>query len=269
MTVTTAHRPATTQTTTAHDAEDRTARLLATLASLPEGHPRRPAARDRLIESLLPLAAHLARRFRDRGEPLDDLVQVATLGLIKAVDRFDPTVGTEFVGFAVPTIIGEIKRHFRDKTWAVRVPRRLQELRLAISHANAELTHSLGRPPTAAQVAEHLGVTEDDVLEGLEGARAYKATSLSTPTSDDQNGSSLGDMLGADDPGYDRADARATLASALATLSDRDREIVLLRFHGNMTQQQIAERIGISQMHVSRLLTRSLTRLRERIGEIS
>jgi RNA polymerase sigma-B factor len=263
MTVTSTHQPA-----PATRLDDVASDLLTTLARMPQGHPDRAAVRDRAIEQLLPLAQHLARRFRERGEPYDDLVQTATLGLIKAVDRFDPDHGTDFAGFAVPTIIGEIKRHFRDRTWAVRVPRRLQELRLMINEANTTLTHELGRSPTVAQVATHLGISEEDVLEGMEGARAYKAASLSRPISDDAEGTSLADLLGDDDPGYATVDARATLAKALRTLPEREREIILLRYCGNLTQQQIAERVGVSQMHVSRLLARTLSRLRDELGDI-
>ncbi|MDQ7910598.1 RNA polymerase sigma factor SigF [Phytohabitans sp. ZYX-F-186] len=265
MTVTSTHQPSSAPAPSAR-MDDVATDLLAALARLPRDHPRRAALRERAIERLLPLAQHLARRFRDRGEPFDDLVQTATLGLIKAVDRFDPGRGTDFVGFAVPTVIGEIKRHFRDRTWAVRVPRRLQELRLMINDANATLTQRLGRSPTVAQVAGHLGVSEEDVLEGMEGARAYNATSLSAPVAGDPAGTALGDLLGADDPGYTTVEARTTLAKALRTLPERERQIILMRFCGGLTQQQIADRIGISQMHVSRLLSRTLTRLRDELS---
>ena len=157
--------------------------MLTTMASLPAHHPSRAPLRDQAIEAWLPLARHLAHRYSGRGEPTDDLIQTATVGLIKAVDKFDPDRGVDFAGYAIPTIIGEIKRHFRDRTWSVRVPRRLQELRLAITEANSTLTHTLGRSPTVADIAAHLGVTEEEVLEGLEGARAYNATTLSTPIS--------------------------------------------------------------------------------------
>lgn len=270
MTVTATQSPTATAPASPGRVDDVATDLLTTLARMPQGHPDRAAVRDQAIERLLPLAQHLARRFRERGEPYDDLVQTATVGLIKAVDRFDPDHGTDFAGFAVPTIIGEIKRHFRDRTWAVRVPRRLQELRLMINEANATLTGELGRSPTVAQVAAHLGISEEDVLEGMEGARAYKATSLSRPVAgDDEAGTALGDLLGGDDPGYATVEARATLAKALRALPERERQIILLRYCGNMTQQQIAERVGVSQMHVSRLLTRTLTRLRDELGDIT
>ena len=246
--------PATTEDTlTGAKAADTAAELLGAMADLPHDHPSRAALRDRAIEAWLPLARHLAHRYSGRGE--------ATVGLIKAVDKFDPERGVDFAGYAIPTIIGEIKRHFRDRTWSVRVPRRLQELRLAITEANATLTHTLGRSPTVPDIAVHLGVTEDEVLEGLEGARAYNATSLSTPISGDGS-TELGDTLGGDDREYELADLRVALGPALATLDEREQRILTLRFYGNLTQSQIAEKVGISQMHVSRLLTKALGKLR-------
>ncbi|GAB2566359.1 hypothetical protein Aab01nite_46410 [Paractinoplanes abujensis] len=236
--------------------------LLVTLSQ----HPDRPRLREEAIEAWLPLARHLAHRYAGRGEPTDDLVQTATIGLIKAVDKFDPARGVDFAGYAIPTIIGEIKRHFRDRTWSVRVPRRLQELRLAITEANATLTTTLGRSPTVADVAAHLGVTEEDVLEGLEGARAYNTASLSTPVSADGT-TSLGDTIGGEDAEFELAETRVALGPALATLDEREQKILTLRFYGNLTQSQIADHIGISQMHVSRLLTRALTKLRGELRE--
>ncbi len=234
--------------------------LLAAMSAAPTG-PRRTRLRAQAIEAWLPLARHLAHRYSGRGEPTDDLVQTATVGLIKAVDKFDPERGVDFAGYAIPTIIGEIKRHFRDRTWSVRVPRRLQELRLAITEANATLTHTLGRSPTVPDIAVHLGVTEEEVLEGLEGARAYHATSLSTPISADGT-TELGDTLGGEDDEFEKAEARVALGPALASLDDREQRILTLRFYGNLTQSQIADQIGISQMHVSRLLTRALAMMR-------
>src|SRR4051794_29885155 len=238
--------------------------LLDAMAATPVGDRSRAALRDRAIEAWLPLARHLAHRYSGRGEPTDDLVQTATVGLIKAVDKFDPERGVDFAGYAIPTIIGEIKRHFRDRTWSIRVPRRLQELRLAITQANATLSHVLNRPPLVADVAAHLGITEEEVLEGLEGARAYNTTSLSTPIGA-EGGTELSDTLGGEDHEYELADIRATLAPALETLDDRERRIVVLRFYGNLTQSQIAEQVGISQMHVSRLLARALSKLRREV----
>ena len=251
-TVETTEEPATT---------DRAGELVAALAALPAGHPSRPALRDRTIEAWMPLARHLSNRYAGRGEPSDDLFQVAVVGLIKAVDRFEADRGVEFAGFAIPTIVGELKRHFRDRTWSIRVPRRLQELRLAITGANTTLSHTLGRSPTVADIAVHLGVTEEEVLEGLEGARAYNATSLSTPVGADGQ-TELGETLGGEDSAYEVAETRIALAPAMAALTEREQKIITLRFYGNLTQTQIAEEIGISQMHVSRLLTRALTKMR-------
>jgi RNA polymerase sigma-B factor len=241
--------------------------LLQAMAALPAQHPSRAALREKTIEAWLPLAQHLAHRYSGRGEPSDDLVQTAAIGLIKAVDKFDPTRGVDFAGYAIPTIIGELKRHFRDRTWDIRVPRRLQELRLAISEANSSLLQSLGRSPTVADIAAHLKLAEEEVLEGLEGARAYNAVSLSTPTGDGERATELGDMLGAEDGEFELAELRVALGPALATLDEREQKILTLRFYGNLTQSQIAEQIGVSQMHVSRLLARALTKLRGQLGE--
>ena len=247
-------------------ATDSATELLLALAALPADHPRRPTLRERTIEAWLPLAQHLAHRYSGRGEPTDDLLQTAAVGLIKAVDKFDPDRGVDFAGYAIPTIIGELKRHFRDRTWDIRVPRRLQELRLAISEANSTLLQSLGRSPTVADIATHLKLTEEEILEGLEGARAYNAVSLSTPTGDGERTTELADLLGDDDNQYELAELRVALGPALATLDEREQKILTLRFYGNLTQSQIADHIGVSQMHVSRLLARALTKLR---GELA
>jgi len=246
---------------TASTADD----LIKAMARTPHEHPGRAALRDRAIEAWLPLARHLAARYHGRGEPADDLLQTATVGLIKAVDRFDPERGVEFAGFAIPTVLGEVKRHFRDRTWSVRVPRRTQELRMAITDANNVLLHMLGRSPTVADIAAHLGITEEEVLEGLEGARAYSAASLSTPVAGDDS-MSLGDTLGADDHEYEMTELRMVLGTVLARLDERERTILSLRFYGNMTQSDIAARIGVSQMHVSRLITRALAKLRTELA---
>jgi RNA polymerase sigma-B factor len=263
----TAEQPATDldETLTSAAPADTASDLLAAMTAMPAGHPSRAALRDRAIEAWLPLAKHLAHRYAGRGEPTDDLIQTANVGLIKAVDKFDPDRGVDFAGYAIPTIVGEIKRHFRDRTWSIRVPRRLQELRLQITEANSTLTHTLGRPPLVADIAVHLGITEEEVLEGLEGARAYNATSLSTPIGADGN-TELGDTLSDDSNAYELAELRVTLGPALDTLDEREQKIVTLRFYGNLTQSQIAEQVGISQMHVSRLLTRALTKLRGHLG---
>jgi RNA polymerase sigma-B factor len=236
--------------------------LLKSLATLPAHDPHRESLRERVIEAWYPLARHLAHRFRDRGEPMDDLVQIASIGLIKAIDRFDPEYGNDFAAYAVPTIVGEIRRHFRDHTWDVRVPRRLQELKLDINAATDVLSHRLGRSPTVADLAGHLQRSEDEILEGLDGARAYSAVSLQHLVGSGEDGTELGEMFGVDDPDLASAEIRATLGPALDALGPREQSIVILRFFGNLTQTQIAERIGISQMHVSRLLARSLATMR-------
>jgi RNA polymerase sigma-B factor len=236
--------------------------LLRQLHALPAGHPRRAAIRDRAITAWLPLARHLARRFDGRGEQLDDLTQIATIGLIKAVDRFDPGYGNDFASYAVPTVVGEIKRHFRDHTWDVRVPRRLQELKLDINNATAALAQSLGRSPTVADLAAYLKRSEEEIIEGLDSARAYSAVSLQSLVGTGEDGTELGDLFGAEDPELRIAELRTSLGPALAGLPPREQQIVVLRFFGNLTQTQIAERVGVSQMHVSRLLTKSLAVLR-------
>jgi RNA polymerase sigma-B factor len=241
--------------------------LLRTLARLPEGDPARAGMRGRAIEAWLPLAKHLAQRFHGRGEPLDDLVQIATVGLIKAIDRFDPEYGNDFAAYAVPTVVGEIKRHFRDRTWDIRVPRRLQELKLDINEATGTLSQRLGRSPTVADIAVYLRRSEDEILEGLEGARAYSAVSLQTLVGGGIDGTELGDLFGVEDAELALAEFRASLGPALESLSAREQRIVVLRFFGNLTQTQIAERVGISQMHVSRLLARSLATLRGHLTE--
>ncbi|GIE30705.1 hypothetical protein Ait01nite_037500 [Actinoplanes italicus] len=245
---------------------DRAGELITALATLPDGHPGRARLRDRTIEAWMPLARHLASRYAGRGEPVDDLQQVAVMGLIKAVDRFDAERGIDFAGFAIPTIVGELKRHFRDRTWSIRVPRRLQELRLSITAANHDLSHKLGRSPTVADIAAHLGITEEEVLEGLEGARAYNSTSLSAPAGAEGT-TTLGDTLGCEDDGFALAELRIALGPALATLDEREQKIISLRFYGNLTQSDIAQQVGISQMHVSRLLTKALAKLRNRLDD--
>ncbi|GAA2888013.1 hypothetical protein Acy02nite_81860 [Actinoplanes cyaneus] len=237
------------------------------MAALPSGHPSRPALRDRAIEAWLPLARHLSNRYANRGEPRDDLYQVAVMGLIKAVDRFEADRGVDFTRVRDSHHRGELKRHFRDKTWSVRVPRRLQELRLAITAANSALTNDLGRSPTVADIAEYLNLSKDEVIEGLEGARAYNSASLSTPVSG-EGSTELGETLGGLDGGFEEAEARIALGPAMAALDEREQKIISLRFYGNLTQLQIAEQIGVSQMHVSRLLTKALAKLRKELGSL-
>ncbi|MFF1559719.1 RNA polymerase sigma factor SigF [Streptomyces sp. NPDC058279] len=234
------------------------------LRELPDGSPERAELRNRLVRMHLPLVEHLARRFRNRGEPLDDLTQVATIGLIKSVDRFDPDRGVEFSTYATPTVVGEIKRHFRDKGWAVRVPRRLQELRLSLTTATAELSQQHGRSPTVHELAERLGISEEEVLEGLESANAYSTLSLDVPDTDDES-PAVADTLGSEDEALEGVEYRESLKPLLEGLPPREKRILLLRFFGNMTQSQIAQEVGISQMHVSRLLARTLAQLREKL----
>ncbi|WP_329271066.1 RNA polymerase sigma factor SigF [Streptomyces sp. NBC_01451] len=234
------------------------------LRALPDGSAEYAELRNRLVRMHLPLVEHLARRFRNRGEPLDDLTQVATIGLIKSVDRFDPDRGVEFSTYATPTVVGEIKRHFRDKGWAVRVPRRLQELRLSLTTATAELSQRHGRSPTVHELAEKLGISEEEVLEGLESANAYSTLSLDVPDTDDES-PAVADTLGSYDEALEGVEYRESLKPLLEDLPPREKRILLLRFFGNMTQSQIAQEVGISQMHVSRLLARTLAQLREKL----
>jgi RNA polymerase sigma-B factor len=237
--------------------------LFGELARLDDSDPRHQRVRDELVEMHLPLVEYLARRFRNRGEPLDDLIQVATIGLIKSVDRFDLERGVEFSTYATPTIVGEIKRHFRDKGWAIRVPRRLQELKLSLAKATSELSQKNGRAPTVAELAGHLGMSEEEVLEGLESANAYSAVSLDAPDTGDDDSPAVADSLGTTDDSLEGVEYRESLKPLLEKLPAREKKILLLRFFGNMTQSQIAAELGISQMHVSRLLARTLAQLRE------
>ncbi|MFE4051583.1 RNA polymerase sigma factor SigF [Streptomyces sp. YIM B13518] len=249
-----------------HGPQDRSGAraLFLELRALQDGTPEYAELRNRLVRMHLPLVEHLARRFRNRGEPLDDLTQVATIGLIKSVDRFDPDRGVEFSTYATPTVVGEIKRHFRDKGWAVRVPRRLQELRLALTTATAELSQLHGRSPTVHELAEKLAISEEEVLEGLESANAYSTLSLDVPDTDDES-PAVADTLGAEDEALEGVEYRESLKPLLEDLPPREKRILLLRFFGNMTQSQIAQEVGISQMHVSRLLARTLAQLREKL----
>ena len=237
--------------------------LFELLATLPEGNEQRQRIRGELVELHLPLVEYLARRFRNRGEWLDDLTQVATIGLIKSIDRFDLSRGVEFSTYATPTIVGEIKRHFRDKGWAVRVPRRLQELKLALTKAISDLAQRLGRAPTVAELAAHLQMSEEEVLEGLESANAYSTVSLDAPDSGDEDAPAVAESLGMLDDALEGVEYRESLKPLLERLPPREKKILMLRFFGNMTQSQIATELGISQMHVSRLLARTLAQLRE------
>lgn len=244
--------------------------LIAVLASDSSSEAEKAAARDELVTIHIPLVEYLARRFRDRGESPDDLRQVGMIGLIKAVDRYDPDRGAELSTFATPTIVGEIKRHFRDHGWSVRVPRRLQELRMKISAATDELAQSTGRPPTVNELAEYLEITPQEVVEGLESAQAYSTSSLDSPGSggtSDEGSATLMDTLGDEDDALDRIVNRETLRPLLDALDDRERTIIISRFFKNQTQAQIAQEVGVSQMHVSRLLNSALAQLRDGLEE--
>ena len=222
------------------------------------------AAREQLVERFLPLARQLARRYRRGGEPLDDLIQVASLGLLKAIDRFDPERQTAFSSFAVPTILGELKRHFRDKGWSVRVPRDLQELTMKVDRASEELSRTIGRAPTVDELAEQLEVTPEQVLEAREASAAYRAVSLDRPRSEDEeDADGFGATFGAEDPGFGAAEDSATISRLMRVLSDREREVLRLRFEEDLTQSEIGARVGVSQMHVSRLIRQAVTKLRQ------
>jgi RNA polymerase sigma-B factor len=245
--------------------EDRTARAQEDRRLLVRYHREGdPAAREQLVNRFLPLARQLARRYQRGGEQLDDLVQVASLGLLKAIDRFDPARETAFSSFAVPTILGELKRHFRDKGWAVRVPRDLQELAVKVDRVADEMSRELGRAPTPSEIAERTGTSLEQVLEAREASAAYRAVSLDRPRTDEEDeGESYADAVGAEDPGYRLAEDAATVQRLMRALSDREREVLRLRFEEDLTQSEIGQRVGVSQMHVSRLIRQSVARLRE------
>jgi RNA polymerase sigma-B factor len=221
-----------------------------------------PAAREALVQRFLPLARQLARRYQRGGEPLDDLIQVASLGLLKAIDRFEPERTTAFSSFAVPTILGELKRHFRDKGWSVRVPRDLQEMAVRVDRDAEELALQLGRAPTPAEIATHMGVTAEQVLEAREAAGAYRAISLDRSRDDEEDGDALADWMGIEDPGFRIAEHAATVERLMSVLNDREREVLRLRFSEDLTQSEIGARVGVSQMHVSRLIRQAVQRLR-------
>jgi RNA polymerase sigma-B factor len=223
---------------------------------------RHPADRDLLVKQYLPLARQLARRYQRGQVPFDDLFQIACLGLLKAIDRFDPERGLAFSTYAVPTIAGEIKRHFRDHTWSVRVPRDLQELALKVERVASEVSLSLRRQPTIAEIAAAVDASDEDVLEALEAAGAYEASSLESPLSDEGGGGTLGDSIGTEEHGFTGAEQRAMLEQLMGVLTPREREVLRLRFAEDLTQTDIGERIGVSQMHVSRIIRHALAELR-------
>jgi RNA polymerase sigma-B factor len=240
---------------------DRVHHLLEEAGTLPAGDPRRQALRERAVEQALPYSRRLAVRYSHRGEPVEDLYQVAAMGLVKAVNGYQPERQTGFLGYATPTILGELRRHFRDAGWTMRVPRRVQELRLAVNRAAETLTQALGRRPGTADLASFLDVPEADVRECLAASQNYHPVSLSTPLGPDDT-HELSDAVGADDPALELVDYRQSVQPLLASLTPHEREVVALRFFGDLTQSQIAARVGTSQMHVSRLLTAVLGRLR-------
>ncbi|MEU6219409.1 RNA polymerase sigma factor SigF [Streptomyces sp. NPDC047022] len=248
-----------------HDDAPDTAESFRRLAGLPEG-PERDLLRDEIVEAWLPMAERLAGRFRSRGESFEDLRQVAALGLVKAVDRYDPQRGHAFESYAVPTVTGEIKRHFRDHMWTVHVPRRVQDLRNRVRIARRELVQTIsGRAPTVAEIARYADMTEDDVRVGLEALESFTALSLDAELPGSEDGYSLGDSLGSADPALDTVVDREAVKPRLRALPERERAILYMRFFDDMTQSSIAERLGISQMHVSRLISRCCDRLKDQV----
>jgi len=237
------------------------------LVTLEESDPRRAELREELVRGHLPLAEHIAQRFSGRGVAKEDLVQVARVGLINAVDRFDPRRGSDFLSFAVPTVMGEVRRHFRDTGWVIRVPRRLKELHLSINSASTQLSQRLGRAPTPSEIAEHLGISQEAVFEGLDAGNAYHSMSLDEVLSGEVENLALGDTLGEEDTALEGVENHETLQPLVRQLPERERKILALRFVHNLTQTQIAEQVGISQMHVSRLLARTLAKLRSGLSD--
>ncbi|SHH75910.1 RNA polymerase sigma factor SigF [Streptomyces sp. 3214.6] len=248
-----------------HDDAPDTADAFRRLATLPPG-PRRDALRGEIVEAWLPMADRLAGRFRSRGESFEDLRQVAALGLVKAVDRYDPERGNAFESYAVPTVTGEIKRHFRDHMWILHVPRRVQDLRNRVRFAGQDLSQTIsGRRPTVTELAEQAQLSEEDVRTGLEALESFSTLSLDAELPGSEDGYSLSDALGAADPALDTVVDREAVRLRLAALPERERAILYMRFFGDMTQSRIAEQLGISQMHVSRLINRCCDRLREQV----
>ncbi|WP_338702146.1 RNA polymerase sigma factor SigF [Streptomyces sp. Q6] len=248
-----------------HDDAPDTAEAFVKLSGLPEG-AERDALRKEIVEAWLPMSERLAGRFRNRGESSEDLRQVAALGLVKAVDRYDPSLGNAFESYAVPTVTGEIKRHFRDHMWTLHVPRRVQDLRNRVRFAQHELSQSIsGRAPTLTEIAEHAGMTEEEARSGLEALESFSALSLDAELPGSEDGYSLSDALGSADPALDIVVDREAVKPRIAALPERERRILYMRFFGDMTQSRIAEQLGISQMHVSRLISRCCDRLRDQV----
>lgn len=234
------------------------------LATLPQGSIAWQRQREVIVVRCLPLAEHIARRFNNRGMEFDDLVQVARVGLVAAVDRFDVDNGAPFASFAIPTIMGELRRHFRDRGWAVRVPRRLKDMTVAMSSAISALTHQLGRAPVATELAAELGVDREEVVQALIARDCYRPASLDAPLrTGEGNNETLGASMGAAEPAYELVLDREALRALIPRLDDRQRAVLGMRFFESMTQSQIAEQLGVSQMHVSRILARTLAEMRE------
>lgn len=245
---------------------ERTRQLFAELQRADPTSPEWQAARDELVALHMPLVHYLARRFAGRGEPADDLAQIGTIGLLQAIDRFEPDRGLEFSTFATPNIAGEIKRHFRDRGWMVRVPRRLQELQSELAAGIAELSQRLGRSPTVAELAAHISISEEEVIEATESARAYSAVPIDVPSA--STGRTIADTLVESDDPLSHVELRHALRPVLAGLPPRERTALVLRFVENKTQSEIAEVLGISQVHVSRLLTKTLAELRDKLPDV-
>ncbi|WP_306362064.1 SigB/SigF/SigG family RNA polymerase sigma factor [Nocardia sp. CC227C] len=237
--------------------------LFEAMAAAPEKSARRGDLRAELINRCIPLADHIARKFSGRGEPFDDLTQVARVGLVHAVDRFDITRGSNFLSFAVPTIMGEVRRYFRDNTWAMRVPRRIKETHLRIGSAIDALSQQLGRSPTAKEIAAELGIDADEVTQAVIAGNAYQPSSIDAVSVGRDTEASLLDTLGEEESQFDRVEEYVAIRPLLAGLPERERRILTMRFFESMTQTQIAQQMGISQMHVSRILAKTLARLRE------
>lgn len=240
--------------------------LFTELAALGDGDPRRDGLRRRIVVIYQPMARRIAAKFSGRGEDRDDLEQVAAIGLVKAVARFDPSRGAAFLAFAIPTMMGEVRRYFRDSAWSVRIPRRLSELCLSLNRASTEMSQQLGRAPTPSQLAHHLSITVGEVYEGLEAWQSYRAVSLDVSAGED-DAPGLVDALGEADPELAVAEDRTVLLPALRSVPEREREILAMRFFQGLTQTEIADRVGLSQMQISRLLARTLQQLRRALSD--
>jgi RNA polymerase sigma-B factor len=247
--------------------DGRAEELLHELSRLEPEDRRREEIRSELVMMHTSLARYIAGRYARRGEPQEDIEQAAMVGLVKAINRFDPEVGQRFVAYAAPTMTGEVKRHFRDRTWAMRMPRQLQELRLALRNARQDFLRDHGRAPTVPEVAELLGVSEEEAIEVIGASDAYRPVSLDSPVTDEDGGDTLGDLIGDEDPEIELVVDRHALRPMIEKLPERQRTILLYRFFGNKTQTEIAEQMDISQMHVSRLISRSLADLRTMLLE--